>query len=80
MSETQPALTPEDAPPKDAVDEIEHEIAELVADHGSERAALRAVLIDMTALLLDADRSASRGFLRGAFSAGSRPRPADDEP
>lgn len=60
--------------------EIECEIDDLVAEHGSERAALRAVLHDMTVLLADADRSSSRGYLRGIFSAGARPGPVDDEP
>ena len=68
------------AQPQLEPDEIEWEIAELVAEHGSERAALRAVLHDFTVLLADADRSVSRGFLRGVFSAGARALPADDEP
>lgn len=57
----------------DPANEIECEINDLVEEHGSERAALRAVLHDMTELLRDADRSASRGYLRGFFSAGARP-------
>lgn len=67
------------AQPKLEPDEIEFEIAELVEEHGSERAALRAVLHDFNVLLADADRSVSRGFLRGVFSAGARPLPADDD-
>jgi hypothetical protein len=64
---------------EDDRDEIEWEIAELVAEHGSERAALRAVLHDFNVLLADADRSVSRGFLRGVFSAGARPIAMDDD-
>jgi len=36
-------------------------------------AALRAVLHDFNVLLADADRSVSRGYLRGLFSQGARP-------
>lgn len=60
--------------------EIECEIDDLIAEHGSERAAIRALLYDMTVLLADADRSVSRGFLRGLFSCGARPPTPDDEP
>jgi len=60
--------------------EIECEIDDLIAEHGSERAAIRALLHDMTVLLADADRSVSRGYLRGVFSTGARPLPIDDEP
>ncbi|HEV7260113.1 MAG TPA: hypothetical protein VGN82_20175 [Bosea sp. (in: a-proteobacteria)] len=59
--------------------EIEAEINDLIAEHGSERAAIRALLHDLTVLLQDADRSTSRGFLRGVFSAGARPIAVDDE-
>lgn len=72
MSSTEPTLAPE-------TDEIEWEIAELVAEHGSERAALRALLHDFHVLLADADRSVSPGFLRGLFSAGARPVRAEEE-
>lgn len=61
------------------LDDIECEIADLIAEHGSERAALRAVLHDMDVLLADADRSVSRGYLRGKFSEGVRPVRGDDE-
>ena len=57
----------------DFATEIECEINDLVEEHGSERAALRALLHDFHALLADADRSVSRGFLRGLFSEGARP-------
>jgi hypothetical protein len=67
------------AQPEPEPDEIEWEIADLVAEHGSERAALRAVLHDMIALLLDADQATSRGFLRGVFSAGARRPDCEDE-
>jgi len=59
--------------------EITGLIAELLEEHGSEPAALRALVHDFIVLLADADRSVSRGFLRGAFSAGARPQPAEDE-
>jgi len=59
--------------------EIECEIDDLIAEHGSERAVMRALLHDMTVLLADADRSASRGYLRGLFSTGARPKATDDE-
>lgn len=61
------------------LDELEWEIVELVQEHGSERAALRALLHDFHVLLADADRSVSRGFLRGVFSAGARPLLSEDE-
>lgn len=61
-------------------DELESELIELIEEHGSERSALRALLYDFHVLLSDADRSVSRGFLRGAFSQGARPVRGDDEP
>jgi hypothetical protein len=67
------------AQPEPEPDEIEWEIADLIAEHGSERAALRALLHDMNVLLVDADRSISRGFLRGVFSAGARRPDSEDE-
>ncbi|MDR6872173.1 hypothetical protein J2Y55_003189 [Bosea sp. BE125] len=51
----------------DPATEIECEIDDLIAEHGSERAALRAVLHDLAELARDGDRSVSRGFLRGLF-------------
>ena len=63
----------------DQATEIECEIDDLIAEHGSERAAIRALLHDMTVLMTDADRSVSRGYLRGLFSHGARPAAADDE-
>ena len=53
--------------------EITAEIAELVEEHGSEAAALRALMHDFLVLMADADRSCSRGYLRGLFSQGARP-------
>ena len=47
---------------------------------GDDSAALRALAHDHIVLLADADRSVSRGFLRGIFSAGARPPACDDEP
>ncbi len=64
---------------EDDRDAIEWEVIELVAEHGSERAALRALLHDFHVLLADADRAASRGFLRGIFSEGARAPLDDDE-
>ena len=72
-------MSPEPQPEGDAVDELEWEIAELIEEHGSERAALRALLHDFHVLLADADRSVSRGFLRGQFSAGARPVDEPDQ-
>lgn len=60
--------------------EITGMIAELLEEHGSEAAALRALAHDFLVLLTDANRSTSRGFLRGFFSDGARPLPTDDEP
>ncbi|MDP3601256.1 MAG: hypothetical protein Q8R85_08845 [Bosea sp. (in: a-proteobacteria)] len=64
----------------DPATEIECEIDDLIAEHGSERAAIRALLHDLTVLMVDADRSVSRGYLRGLFSHGTRPMATDDEP
>lgn len=44
-------------------------------EHGSHEAALRALAHDFIVLLADADRSVSRGYLRGLFSEGARPVP-----
>lgn len=60
--------------------EITGLIADLLDEHGSESAALRALAHDFIVLLADADRSVSRGFLRGMFSQGARPVHGDDEP
>ncbi|KQU50048.1 hypothetical protein ASG72_18785 [Bosea sp. Leaf344] len=59
--------------------ELACEIDDLIAEFGSERAVIRALLHDMTVLLADADRSVSRGYLRGLFSCGARPVESDDE-
>jgi hypothetical protein len=48
-------------------------VADLMEEHGTETAALRALAHDFIVLLADADRSVSRGFLRGLFSQGARP-------
>ena len=48
-------------------------VADIMEEHGSEAAALRALAHDFIVLLADADRSVSRGFLRGVFSQGARP-------
>lgn len=61
--------------------EISSLIADLLDEHeGFERAAFRALaqsylmlLSESERLAIDADRSCSRGFLRGLFSDGARP-------
>lgn len=61
--------------------EITSLIEDLLEEHeGFERAAFRALarsylvlLSESSRLALDADRSCSRGFLRGLFSEGARP-------
>ncbi len=53
--------------------EISGIVATLLEEHGSEYAALRALAHDFIVLLADADRSVSRGYLRGLFSQGARP-------
>jgi ribosomal 50S subunit-associated protein YjgA (DUF615 family) len=78
LSRTSDMSLPKPIPDAD-LDDIECEIADLVAEHGSERAALRALLQDLDTLLADADRAVSRGFLRGYFSEGARPLPVEDE-
>lgn len=63
--------------------EIGSLIADLLDEHeGFERAAFRALarsylmlLSESERLAADADRSCSRGFLRGLFSEGARPDP-----
>lgn len=47
----------------------ETEIDDLIAEHGSERAVIRMLLWDLAELTRDGDRSTSKGFLRGLFSA-----------
>lgn len=53
--------------------EISGIVSTLLEEHGSESAALRALAHDFIVLLADADRSVSRGYLRGLFSQGARP-------
>ncbi|WP_156116058.1 hypothetical protein [Bosea sp. UNC402CLCol] len=53
--------------------EITGIVSMLMEEHGSEAAALRALAHDFIILLADADRSTSRGYLRGLFSQGARP-------
>lgn len=74
-------------PPDQQVDDasIDAEITSLIADlieehEGFERAAFRSLarsylvlLSESERLATDADRSCSRGFLRGLFSQGARP-------
>lgn len=55
--------------------EISGIVSMLMEEHGTEAAALRALAHDFIVLLADADRSASRGYLRGLFSQGARPAP-----
>ena len=68
--------------------EISALIEDLLEEHeGFERAAFRALARSYLALLAeserlaaDADRSCSRGVLRGLFSEGARPMVVYDEP
>ncbi len=53
--------------------EISGIVSTLMEEHGSEMAALRALAHDFIILIADADRSVSRGYLRGLFSQGARP-------
>lgn len=53
--------------------EITGIVSMLMEENGSEMAALRALAHDFIVLLADADRSVSRGYLRGIFSQGARP-------
>ena len=73
-------MSPAELPKHPQSDGIDEEIESLIAEHGSERAALRALLHGFDALLADADRPGSRGFLGGYFSQGARPVASDDEP
>jgi hypothetical protein len=50
----------------------------LLEEHETHEAALWALAHDYLVLLADADRSCSRGYLRGMFSEGARPVPEDD--
>lgn len=67
--------------------EITSLIADLIEEHeGFERAAFRALarsylvmLSQSEQLAIDADRSCSRGFLRGLFSEGARPERAEED-
>ena len=63
----------------DDKDAIEWELIELVEEHGSERNALRALPHDFHALLADADKAVSRGFIRGVLSEGAKAPCEDDK-
>lgn len=67
----QPANQPAEDTTLDA--EVTGIVTDLLEEHGSESAALRALAHDFIVLLADADRSVSRGYLRGLFSQGARP-------
>ena len=61
-------------------DDFEWEIIELVDEYGTDRAVLRAtykalkeVNAAYSAILSEADRAVSYGFVRGLFSQGARP-------
>ncbi|MFN3670408.1 MAG: hypothetical protein ACK4VM_00700 [Bosea sp. (in: a-proteobacteria)] len=71
-------MSPEPAEKLPADPVSEAEIDEVIAECGGAREAVRALLHDMTMLMVDADQAMSRGFLRGKFSDGAR-RQADDE-
>ena len=75
MSSAAPSEQPEADTTIDA--EVTGMIADLLEEHGSETAALRALAHDFIVLMADADRSVSRGYLRGLFSQGARPVPDD---
>lgn len=53
--------------------EVSGIVSDLLEEHGTEEAALRALAHDFLVLMADADRSVSRGYLRGLFSQGARP-------
>ncbi len=72
-----PAVSLPDTSP---MTQIETEIEDVIAEHGGERAAIRALLLDLAELARDGDRASSRGYLRGLFSEGARPLPTEDEP
>jgi hypothetical protein len=57
--------------------EVSATVEMLLEEHGSHEAALWALAHDHIVLLADADRSCSRGYLRGQFSEGARP---EEEP
>lgn len=69
----QPANEPAEDTSLDA--EVTSIVTDLLEEHGSETAARRALAHDFIILLADADRSVSRGYLRGLFSQGARPLP-----
>ncbi len=59
----------------------EDEIDEVLAEFGGDvREAIRALLHDQAALVVDAEQAVSRGYLRGWFSQGARRQPVDEEP
>ncbi|AOO82200.1 hypothetical protein BHK69_18710 [Bosea vaviloviae] len=58
----------------------EQEIDDVLAEFdGDARAAIRALLHDQAELIRDAQQAVSRGFIRGAFSAGARRLDVEDE-
>jgi len=65
-------------PASSPMTELESEIDDVIAEHGSERAAIRALLLDLAELARDGDRATSKGYLRGLFSEGARPLPGED--
>jgi hypothetical protein len=65
-------------PDSSPMTELESEIDDVIAEHGSERAAIRALLLDLAELARDGDRATSKGYLRGLFSEGARPLPGED--
>jgi hypothetical protein len=58
--------------------EVSATVEMLLEEHETHEAALWALAHDYIVLLADADRSCSRGYLRGMFSEGARPVPEDD--
>lgn len=70
----------EDRPEPDPYHVAEEEIdAVLYEAKGDPREAIRMLLQDLTVMARDGDAAASRGFLRGWFSEGSRRPPWIEE-
>lgn len=62
--------------PNDPVDPLavsDEEIDAVIEEaHGDPREAIRMLIRDLAMMAVDAETAASRGFLRGRFSAGAR--------
>jgi len=71
-----PQLARSPLPPVDD-DEVDEVLAEF---NGDWREAIRALLHDQAALVVDAEQAVSHGYIQGKFSEGARRLAADDEP